>query len=161
MTTTRAHWTRNTVRHLVRHYLEMVAAMIIGMVVLGPLWSLGLNALGAPALLDRPELNALVMATNMTVAMSGWMRYRRHRWAATAEMAAAMFVPFIVLFIPLWLGLLSSGGLIILGHVLMLIGMAAAMLLRAVEYAGHRTGQGVDPNEPSTRRAQPRTVGRN
>jgi hypothetical protein len=138
MTTVGPRWNRTTARHFIRHYLEMVAAMIIGMVALGPLWSLGLNALGAPTLLDRPELNALVMATNMTIAMSGWMRYRRHRWAATAEMAAAMFVPFIVLFIPLWLGLLSSGGLIILGHVLMLIGMAAAMLLRPAEYAGHQ-----------------------
>jgi hypothetical protein len=58
---------------------------------------------GTPALLDRPELNAAVVATNMTIAMSAWMRYRGHRWAATAEMAAAMYLPFIVLLFPLWL----------------------------------------------------------
>jgi hypothetical protein len=141
MTITPPRWTRTTVRHLIRHYLEMVAAMIIGMVVLGPVWSLGLDALGEPALLERPDLNALAMATNMTIAMSAWMRYRGHRWAATAEMAAAMYVPFIMLFIPLWLDLLSPSGLIIVGHVLMLAGMAALMLLRPAEYTGHHTGQ--------------------
>lgn len=48
--------------------------MIVGMVALGPRWTLALNAAGTPTLLDRPELNALVMATNMTIAMSAWMR---------------------------------------------------------------------------------------
>jgi len=143
MTITRPRWTRTTARHFIRHYLEMVAAMIVGMVVLGPVWSLGLDALGAPALLERPELNALAMATNMTIAMSAWMRYRGHRWAATAEMAAAMYVPFIMLFIPLWLDLLSPSGLIIVGHVLMLAGMAALMLLRPAEYTGQHTGQNI------------------
>jgi hypothetical protein len=141
MSRTRPTWTRHTVRNFVRHYLEMVAAMIVGMVALGPPWTLVLDTAGAHALLDRPELGALVMATNMTLAMSAWMRYRGHRWAATAEMAAAMYLPFIVLFLPLWLGLLTPTGLIIIGHVLMLAGMAAVMLLRPAEYAGHSTHQ--------------------
>ena len=137
MSRTRPTWTRDTARNFVRHYLEMVAAMIVGMVALGPLWTLALNAAGAPELLDRPELGAVVMATNMTIAMSAWMRYRGHRWAATAEMAAAMYLPFIVLFLPLQLGLLSPTGLVVAGHVLMLVGMAAVMLLRPAEYAAH------------------------
>ena len=137
MSRTRPAWTRDSARSLIRHYLEMVAAMIVGMVALGPLWTLVLDAAGAPALLDRPELNALVMATNMTLAMSAWMRYRGHRWAATAEMAAAMYLPFIVLFLPLWLGLLTATGLVVAGHVLMLAGLAAVMLLRPTEYAAH------------------------
>ena len=108
---TRPTWTRDTARNFVRHYLEMMAAMIVGMVALGPLWTLALNAAGTPPLLDRPELNAVVMATNMTIAMSAWMRYRGHRGAATAEMAAAMYLPFIMLFLPLWLGMLTPTGL--------------------------------------------------
>jgi len=66
--------------------------------------------------------------------------------AATAEMAAAMYVPFI----PLWLDLLSPPGLIIVGHVLMLAGMAALMLLRPAEYTRQHTGQTCDG---STRRS--------
>jgi hypothetical protein len=121
-------------RHIVRHYLEMVVAMAVGMVVLGPVWSVALRVLGAPDLLDRPELAALVMATNMTAAMTAWMRVRGHGWAAVAEMAVAMYLPFVVLFPPLWLGLLGPGTMLVLGHVLMLPAMAGVMLLRPHEY---------------------------
>ena len=125
-------------RHFVRHFLEMVVAMVVGMVALGPLWTLALDAAGAPELLDRPELAALVMATNMTVAMAAWMRFRGHGWAATGEMSAAMYVPFVVLFPPLWLGLLGPDTMLVLGHVLMLPAMAGVMGLRPHEYAhGH------------------------
>lgn len=139
----RATWNRTTVWHFVRHYLEMVVAMVLGMVVLGPLEKLVLDAAGGSWLLDswllnRPEVVTLIMATNMTIAMVGWMRYRGHGWAANLEMAAAMYLPFIVLFPPLWLGLLSHGGLMLVGHVLMLGAMAAAMLWRPAEYAGHQ-----------------------
>jgi hypothetical protein len=82
------------------------------------------------------------MATNTTIAMAAWMRYRGHRWTATAEMAAAMYLPFLVLFIPLWLGLISATGLVILGHVLMLAGMAALMLFRSADYAHHGANHG-------------------
>jgi hypothetical protein len=121
-------------RQFVRHYLEMLVAMVVGMVALGPLWTL---ALGSSGPLDRPELNALVMATNMTVAMSAWMRFRSHSWRATAEMAAAMYVPFLVLFPPLWLGVIDSRTMVVAGHVLMLPAMAGVMLLRPHEYLHH------------------------
>ena len=123
--------------HFVRHYLEMVVAMVIGMVALGPLWSIAGDALGWTAVLHAPEPMALIMATNMSVAMCGWMRFRGHSWPATLEMAAAMYLPFVVLFPPMWAGLISTGAMMIVGHVLMLPAMAAAMLLRRAEYSGH------------------------
>ena len=127
-----------TDRRFVQHFLEMVVAMVVGMVALGPLWTLALDAAGVPGLLDRPELDSLVMATNMTVAMSAWMRYRGHGWAATAAMAAAMYVPFLVLFPPLWMDAISPGTMIVAGHMLMLPAMAGVMLLRPHEYLhGH------------------------
>jgi peptidoglycan/LPS O-acetylase OafA/YrhL len=124
-------------RRLVRHYLAMVVAMVAGMAILGPVESMLLNPIGSAELRARPEIDALVMATNMTVAMVGWMRLRRHGWAATAEMAVAMYVPFVVLFPPLWLGVLSTRGLMVLSHVLMLVAMAAVMLRHRDEYTGH------------------------
>lgn len=126
---------RRRSRALVVHYLQMVVAMVIGMVVLHPVWTVGLGALGWSAALDRPEVMALVMATDMTLAMSAWMRFRRHRWVAVAEMGAAMYLPFVVLFVPLWAGVLSGGGMLLWGHVLMLPAMAGAMALRPEEYA--------------------------
>ncbi len=86
------------------HYVEMVIAMAVGMVALHPVWTFAFDALGWSAVLDRPEPMALVMATNMTVAMSAWMKFRGHGWRSIVEMGAAMYLPFIVLFVPLWAG---------------------------------------------------------
>ena len=90
-------------RYFVRHFVEMVVAMVVGMVVLG----LALKPLlGLSDLFERADLNALVMATNMTIGMSLWMRYRRHGWESIAEMGAAMYIPFAVLLVPFWAGVL-------------------------------------------------------
>jgi hypothetical protein len=118
-----------------RHFAEMVVAMAVGMVVLHPLWMIALDAVGAAGLMRNPYSGALIMATNMTVAMSAWMQVRGHRWRPIVEMGAAMYVPFLVLFVPLALGLIGEGAMMLWGHVLMLPAMAVAMLLRPHEYA--------------------------
>ncbi|MFI6786030.1 hypothetical protein ACIBG4_01775 [Nonomuraea sp. NPDC050383] len=122
------------------HFAEMVVAMLAGMLLLDPVW----NALpGGPALLARPDAGALAMATDMTIGMSLWMRYRGHGWAPIAEMGAAMYVPFAVLLVPYWMGLLPGDGLMIGGHVLMLPAMLLVMLRRREEYGAahhHPTG---------------------
>ena len=117
------------------HFAEMVAAMAVGMVVLHPVWMFVLDAVGAAGLMHNPYTGALIMATNMTVAMSAWMKIRRHGWRPIAEMGVAMYLPFLVLFVPLALGLIDTGALMLWGHLLMLPAMAAAMLLRPREYA--------------------------
>jgi hypothetical protein len=134
MTTTRATLRGPALRRFVGHYLEIVVAAVAGMVVLGPVASMLLNPIGWAGLLAHPETSTLVMATNMTVATAAWMRFRRHGWAAIAEMAAAMYAPFVVLFPPLWLGVLSVNGLMALGHVLMLLAIPAAMSRRRDQY---------------------------
>jgi hypothetical protein len=126
---------RPRARQLALHFVEMVVAMVVGMVVLHPVWTLLLDALDAAELMRNPYTGALIMATNMTVAMSAWMRFRGHRWRPIAEMGAAMYVPFLVLFVPLALELIDEGALMLWGHLLMLPAMAAAMLLRPAEYA--------------------------
>jgi hypothetical protein len=132
--TTPASQRRPALGRLVRHYLEILVAAIAGMVVLGPAESLLLNPIGWAELLAHSETYTLVMATNMTIAVVAWMRLRRHGWPAIAEMAVAMYAPFLVLFPPLWLGMLSVTGLMVLGHVLMLFAIAAAMWRRRDEY---------------------------
>jgi hypothetical protein len=125
--------------HLVRHYLEMVVAMVVGMMALGPvedlLW---------PGLDDRLDVHVVVMATNMAIGMGAWMRFRGHSWRAIAEMSAAMYVPFAVLLVPYWAGAVSGGLLMTAGHVAMLPLMALAMLLRPAEYT-HRAGAAGPP----------------
>ena len=80
---------------------------------------------------------ALVMATNMTVPMVGWMWHRGHSPAALAEMAAAMYAPFVACFPLVWFGVLAATGLMIAGHVVMVPAMTVAMLWRLDEYTGH------------------------
>ena len=121
-------------RHFVRHFLEMVVAMAVGMGVLGLAETPLTDHFGV---FQRTDLSVLVMATNMTIGMSLWMRYRRHGWASIAEMGVAMYLPFVVLLVPYWAGLLSGGMLMMGGHALMLVAMAAAMLRRREEYVRH------------------------
>jgi flagellar biosynthetic protein FliP len=127
-----AHPPRSAARKNLRfalHYVEMVLAMLVGMFALAPLWSLAW-----PGLSDLPAVDALVMATNMTVGMAAWMRVRRHSWPRIAEMSAAMYLPFLVLLVPYAFGAVSAHGLMMGGHVLMMPAMLAAMLWRLDEY---------------------------
>lgn len=111
------------------HYAEMLLAMAVGMMLLAPLWQ--------PLGIERADLQVLTMAADMTIGMAAWMRVRRHGWRPIAEMSAAMVAPFVLLLPALWAGMLSEEGLVVLGHVLMLLAMLAAMLLRPDEYTGH------------------------
>src|SRR3954469_1029124 len=63
-----------------RHYVEMLITMVVGMMVLHPLWAVALEALGLPGALHDATVMALVMATDMSLGMGAWMRYRGHSW---------------------------------------------------------------------------------
>jgi hypothetical protein len=122
-------------RKFALHFAEMVAAMVVGMVVLHPVWMFVLDSVGAAGVMANPYTGAMIMATNMTVAMSAWMKFRGHGWRPIVEMGLAMYVPFLVLFVPFGLELIDKDALLLWGHVLMLPAMAGAMLLRPREYA--------------------------
>lgn len=123
-------------RRFAVHYLEMVIAMVAGMAILGPVEVLMLESVGWSSALDRAGVNALVMATNMTVAMAGWMRFRGHTMKPIIVMSAAMYLPVLLLLVPLWRGAITEGTFDLGVHVLMLLGMLLAMLLRLEEYTG-------------------------
>ena len=122
--------------HFLRHYLEMVAAMFVGMGVLGGAVR-GILALAASEFPDQyPELTSLEMALTMSIGMVVWMRYRGHGWTSTLEMAGVMFVPLVVLFPLLWLALIDGGSLLMIEHIAMLPLMYLVMLRRRAEYGG-------------------------
>ncbi|MGS2616060.1 hypothetical protein ACVCAH_16280 [Micromonospora sp. LZ34] len=114
------------VRPLVRHYVEMVVAMTVGMMVIGVFRSsIGLTV----AFAEHPGAGYLLMATDMAIGMAVWMRVRGHPWAATLEMCAAMYLP--VALVPLvWAGVIGSTTFMIATHVLMLAAMLAVLLRR-------------------------------
>ena len=132
---------RSAVRTFTRHYLEMVVAMIVGMVVLGTALAVPLELAGADVSNWRSEAPALLllgMAFTMTVPMVAWMRHRGHGWAPAADMTAAMFLPSFAAVGLLWAGLVTdSHALLMIQHIAMGPAMLVAMLARRHEYIGH------------------------
>ena len=126
-------------RHFIRHYIEMLVAMFLGMAVLGTPAILALGATGvssAELQSDAPALMLLGMGITMTVPMVAWMRYRGHGWAASNEMAASMLIPTAGVIALLGAGLVGDvGTLLAIEHVVMLPSMLVAMLLRRDEYS--------------------------
>jgi hypothetical protein len=121
-------------KHFIRHYVEMVVAMFVGMAILGFPIGMGMDALGA----DSDAWMFLGMATSMTVPMVGWMVYRGHGWRANTEMSASMFVPAFAIVGLLTTGVLTDTGVLMVAeHVVMLLAMAGVMLLRPDEYLHH------------------------
>ena len=132
----RAHGGTSRRWHFLRHYLEMVVAMFVGMGVLGGAVRGILALAGSEFPAQYPELTSLEMALTMSIGMVVWMRYRGHGWASTLEMAGVMFVPSIVLFPLLWLGLIGGESLLMIEHIAMLPLMYLVMLRRRGEYGG-------------------------
>jgi hypothetical protein len=131
----------SSTKHFIRHYVEMVVAMFLGMAVLGvpAAWAMAAFGTSWSELSDHaPALMFLGMATTMTVPMVGWMAYRGHGRRANAEMSASMFLPTFAVIGLLAAGLVTDlGVLLIIEHVAMLLSMLGAMLLRPDEYRSH------------------------
>jgi hypothetical protein len=120
-----------------RHLLEMVVAMMAGMVVLGAaIWALG----EPPGYADNALVEYGLMGASMSAPMVAWMRHRGHSWSDGLEMTAAMLVPMLAPVLPVELGVagyvpgLSEDSLMMLSHVAMIGGMVALMVYRWDRY---------------------------
>lgn len=132
-TGTRRRWLR-----FAGHYLEMVVAMVAGMIVLGGALRAVLAVAGVEYSMARyPELTILEMTMTMAVGMAAWMRFRGHGWAATLEMSGAMLTPAVAVLPMVWLDVLAGGAAMTLEHVAMFPLMLAVMLRRRDEYLTH------------------------
>jgi hypothetical protein len=136
---------RSSTRQFIRHYLEMVVAMFLGMGVLGLPAGWALGAVGSSwseLNADAPSLMLVGMAFTMTAPMVGWMRFRGHGWRANTEMAASMLLPTFAAIALVMSGVVGDIDAVLIGeHVAMLLSMLVAMLLRLDEYAHHAHGR--------------------
>jgi hypothetical protein len=122
--------------YFIRHYLEMVIAMLLGMAVLGLPGFVALEAAGVGT--DAAGVLLFGMAITMTVPMVAWMRHRGHGGLASLEMSAAMFVPTIGALALYEVGALGDAHAAMgLQHVVMFPAMLGVMLLRRDEYTAH------------------------
>ena len=127
-----------------RHLVEMIVVMLLGMCVLGAAWGafheIVFGSAFADAWRDYVGLAAFAMAFNMTVPMVLWMRYRGHSWERGGEMAIAMNLPLLPLLLLYSLDLIPAPAVLGLQMMLMLPAMVLAMLYRKQEYsATHQT----------------------
>ena len=125
-------------QHFFRHFGEMFVAMMAGMFGLAAVDGLILSAAGTSIPHVRnaaPEVVGIVMALNMTVGMTLWMRHRRHSWAMCAEMAAAMIVPAILAIVLYWCAVIHGHSIAAVQMAVMVPAMIAVMLLRRTAYS--------------------------
>ncbi|SCL27567.1 hypothetical protein [Micromonospora inyonensis] len=128
-------------RRLLRPVLEMLAAMVAGMLLLDPLWAGAADRLGRPDLLARPDVGMLVMALDMAIGMTVWMWHRGHPWSGVGEMVAAMVLPLTLLAVPWWAGLVDADVLTLGAHLLMVPATVAVVW--------HRRGEHVHAGAPA------------
>lgn len=77
--------------HFGLHFVEMSAAMAVGM----PIYRAVAGISWAEQYRLYPVPSVTAMALTMALPMAGWMLLRGHGWRNSAEMAAAMIVPAI------------------------------------------------------------------
>jgi fructose-specific phosphotransferase system IIC component len=128
------------VRRLARfvsHALEMVLAMIVGMLVLGVPVGIVARLLGVHDLYhDQAVVGAVVMAAEMTLPMAWWMDRRGHDRRMIVEMSAAMTIPAVALVTGAVLGVIDGAVIMTWQDPLMYVAMLAAMLWRWSAYSG-------------------------
>lgn len=116
-----------------RHLLEMIAAMLAGMIPAAAILSVAAGMSTDEALRRHPVLFVVVMAVAMTAPMVGWMRHRGHGRRACLEMGATALVPAVLL-----IGLRVAG--VIGGPIcgaycaLSIVAMVGVMLYRRDDY---------------------------
>jgi peptidoglycan biosynthesis protein MviN/MurJ (putative lipid II flippase) len=136
-TTTSARDREHRLRTFLRHVVEMIVAMMLGMCILGmafrgihtALFGGGFDA----AWRQHTEMAVFAMTFNMTLPMVLWMHHRA--WERCGEMAGAMFLLALVVLVPFWAGAISSAVVLPLEMALMLPAMIGVMALRYDEYA--------------------------
>jgi hypothetical protein len=146
-------------RAFVRHFAEMVVAMLVGMGVLGGLAMLAFAAAGS-SMSDQPgALRVTLMGVYMTVPMVLWMRYRGHAAGRCVEMAGSMIVPTLAAAALAAAGFLNAGAALAVQHAAMVPAMLGVMLWRYGEYAQpHRRGApGRADRAPTTDRRRVRS----
>jgi hypothetical protein len=96
----------------IKHLLEMCLSMCMGGIPLIVLFFVGAATIGYPDLFQRaPEFSVLVVGFILSLPMIAWMRFRRHDWRPTLEMASTSMLLGIVLAGLGWLGILPGSSL--------------------------------------------------
>jgi hypothetical protein len=120
-----------------RHFLEMVGAMAVGMLITGTIFVLIVGAKTWDEVTSQyPTQSLLAMAAGMTIPMVAWMLYRGMGRRSSYEMAAAMILPVIPFLCLVWFNITQSAECGAYCGV-MVVAMLALMRYRRSEYSTH------------------------
>ena len=120
----------------VRHLVEMVVAMYVGMAILAAQIGGIVTAIGHGDLhVVQPHLATLLMAFEMALPMAVWMDHRGHTRRSILEMTAVAVAPA-----PAAIFLTPAHAMDVY-HFAMLASMIALMVYRWGDYSNHRHGQ--------------------
>jgi cytochrome bd-type quinol oxidase subunit 2 len=121
--------------HFWRHYLQMAAVMVVGMIATGAIFLAIVGLKTWDEVTSQYPTQALVaMAAGMSIPMVAWMLHRRMGRRNSYEMALAMVLPVIPFLCLVWFGITKSaqcGGYCVLTFV----SMYALMRYRRSEYS--------------------------
>ena len=118
------------------HFLHMVVAMELGMMVYHKLIYPRIGPMGYDALTDQyPLVGYWMMLISMALGMIVLMRYHKSTWRYCMEMTAAMFVPLVALTALVLFELCPAHLLYAFGDPLMFVAMAAFMIIRPAKHA--------------------------
>jgi hypothetical protein len=143
--TTTTYRSIRPVSHFLRHFGEMILAMLVGMVASVAVLALIFSTLLAATIRGMPRVEVLnqfavliclVMAVGMTAPMVAWMRFRGMAWRPTLEMAAAMVLPLVPIFALLALQVIPGARACGLYCAVMIPAMVVPMLFRLDLYTG-------------------------
>lgn len=120
-----------------RHFLEMFAAMIVGMIATGVIFlsTVGLKT-WEEVTTSYPTQALLAMAVGMTTPMVVWMLYRGMGRRNSYEMAAAMVLPVIPFLCLVWFDVIESAQCGAYCAVT-IVAMLAVMYYRRDQYSVH------------------------
>jgi hypothetical protein len=122
-------------RIFIRHFIEMVLVMLIGMGVLEGLAALAFAAAGSGLSDQAAWFRVTLMGFSMTAPMVAWMKLRGHSRRQNLEMAASMLAPTAMAAALAAAGVLNAGGALAIQHAVMVPAMLGVMLWRYDEYA--------------------------
>jgi hypothetical protein len=130
--------TRSDTGRFVRHFVEMLVAMLLGMAVLMVALTAILALAGSDYMSaegDAPAALLAAMGVAMTLPMAAWMGHRGLPRAQIAEMVGAMGAVTLAILALLATGVVDADAALGAQHVAMVAAMLAVMLARRRIYS--------------------------
>ncbi|MEV1130088.1 hypothetical protein [Agromyces sp. NPDC049794] len=140
--------------------LELLLVATLSMFLVDQVTSASIAALDLTTLLLRPEGVAAVMTIDIALGTAMWMLHRRRTTRSIMAVLGAIAAAFAAPLVPFWFGAVSAMDAVLLGHLLVIPAVAAAVALRARELGPVGHPAAITAAEPGASRRQLERIAR-